>query len=111
MHRLAILDTTTNKITNILMIDCIGVYTPKNNEKLDCPVWLNIGDIYTTEKPAELVKSEKKAEIENRYKDIFDSLAKDLGLALLANNTTAQDTIKKDYADAQAAYKTELGAL
>lgn len=57
------------------------------------------------------IRATKKAEIDTSYKAVFDSLAADLVLAVLANNTTAQDSIKADYKSAQDSYAAELGAL
>jgi hypothetical protein len=60
---------------------------------------------------ADEIKAQKKAAIDANYKQVFDSLAADLVLAVLANNTTAQDSIKTDYKSAQDSYAKELGAL
>ena len=60
---------------------------------------------------ADEIKANKKLEIDNKYKLIFDELAKNLGLANLANDTNTQDSIRKDYNDAQLAYKQELEAI
>lgn len=60
---------------------------------------------------ADEIRAQKKAAIDASYKAVFDSLAADLVLAVLANNTTAQDSIKADYKSAQDSYAKELGAL
>ncbi|WP_196602171.1 hypothetical protein [Pectinatus frisingensis] len=59
----------------------------------------------------EPTKAEKCTALDNEYQPQFNDLAQSLGLAMLSNDTAAQDSIKTDYAALKTKYTTKRTAI
>ena len=57
---------------------------------------------------AEEIKAKKIADLDSQYKTVFEALTNQLNVAILANDTAQQDSIRAQYNDAKTQYAKAL---
>ena len=57
---------------------------------------------------AEEIKAKKIADLDSQYKTVFETLTNQLNVAILANDTAQQDSIRAQYNDAKTQYAKAL---